>query len=357
MATIRGVRGMLLEEAMLYLLEWSGYSVVLDAPLEDETLRQGHSGIEVRGRGTDHQIDAIADFGIMQPFSNPQRLLLEAKCYAQGNTVGVEIMRNAVGVLHDVGEYWISRTGVPSKPRFHYQYAVFSTSDYTPDAEKYAYAHDIYLIQLAQNLYMQPIVDALRAITHDTFDAPKWNKIDINLTALRQIIRRQLRGWLNEYTLTSAEKEAFQRLLVDIMRGGELSSFVAACQSLDGGLLAMVDRRFPVFLAPAPGLSLPDLKSDYTVRIRRDHIGWSIRDTSNGDRLFTFDLPSKLLDLYIDGGQLNSTRMLDLKAERLSTMQAYTSERQGNQSVITRLVTLQLDAEWLSTLRSRASRR
>ena len=68
------------------------------------------AGLNVWGRGGKHQIDAIADLRIGQPFSNPQRLLVEAKAYSNEPKVGLPIVRGAVGVLKDVSEFG-SRTG------------------------------------------------------------------------------------------------------------------------------------------------------------------------------------------------------------------------------------------------------
>lgn len=95
MATIYAIKGLLLEEVLLNLLKESGYSTVNNAN-NDATLKQGHSGIEVKGRGLNHQIDVIADFIMTPPFSYPVRLLLEAKFYS--SKVGIDIIRNAVEV-------------------------------------------------------------------------------------------------------------------------------------------------------------------------------------------------------------------------------------------------------------------
>src|SRR3990172_11651253 len=122
MATISQIRGLLLEEVLLYLLELSGFKTVLGAD-GDDTLHNGSAGIEVKGRGCLHQIDAIADFVVAIPFSNPQRLLIEAKCYAETKPIGVEYIRNALGVLADVSEYWVPQPGNSNK-RYHYQYAI-----------------------------------------------------------------------------------------------------------------------------------------------------------------------------------------------------------------------------------------
>ena len=99
MATIYAIKGLLLEEVLLQLLRASGYYAVENAN-GDSSLNSRNSGsLEVRGRGSKHQIDAIADFSVSPPFSYPIRLLLEAKFYK--NNVGIEIVRNAVGVLKD----------------------------------------------------------------------------------------------------------------------------------------------------------------------------------------------------------------------------------------------------------------
>src|SRR5258708_39702041 len=97
------LRGALLEEAILFLLRTSGYEPVLSVG-QDPTLQPGASGMEVRGRGAAHQIDAIADFMVPPPFTHPQRLLLEAKFYS--SKVQVPAIRNAVGVLKDISEGW-----------------------------------------------------------------------------------------------------------------------------------------------------------------------------------------------------------------------------------------------------------
>src|SRR5690348_13707654 len=102
MASAEQVRGVLLEEAILYLLRVAGYATV-DMP-DGDTVVNGAAGLLVRGRGSNHQIDAIGDFRLAQPFSHPQRLLVEAKFVA--SRTRLPIVRNAVGVWMDVREYW-----------------------------------------------------------------------------------------------------------------------------------------------------------------------------------------------------------------------------------------------------------
>ena len=196
MATISQVRGLLLEEVLLHLLARSGYRTV-ESERGDPTLASGPAGLEVRGRGERHQIDAIADFLFPQPFSNPQRLLVEAKCYADSRPVALPVIRNALGVLMDVSEFFVPTSGTRtvSRRRYHYQYALFSASNYTDPAERYAFAHDIYLIPLQGSAFIRPIVGQIRRITHHAFGAPTRNQIGLDLFAFRRSFRRGIRSF------------------------------------------------------------------------------------------------------------------------------------------------------------------
>src|SRR5688572_25790108 len=193
MAKISHIRGMLLEEVLLHLLRATGYRTI-EMLGSDDTLEIGPAGLCVRGRGCRHQIDAIAEFQVPHPFSHPQRLLVEAKCFKPGMRVGIEVPRNAVGVLKDVSEFWslIDGAAIP-KQRYHYQYALFSATDYTRDAQRYAFAHDIYLIPLGRSKHIRAIVRTNRAISPVEFGSATMN-IDVSVSALRERIRQGLRN-------------------------------------------------------------------------------------------------------------------------------------------------------------------
>jgi hypothetical protein len=159
---------MLLEEAVLYLLRHSGYKAVHVAA-DDFSLVDGHSGLEVKGRGSKHQIDAIADYLIPQPFAHPQRLLVEAKHY--NHDIGLTVIRNAVGVLKDVNEFWVPsvKSTTPIK-RYHYQYAVVSGTNFTSNSQKYAFAQDIYLIPLGSSLFFSQVIASIDVFTGGNVD-------------------------------------------------------------------------------------------------------------------------------------------------------------------------------------------
>ena len=137
MATTAGIRGTLLEEVVLRLIAASGYHAVsYNASKPDPTLTVDRGALSVYGRGEKHQIDTLADFFLIPPFSRQQLLLLEAKCYANA-AVDWPVIRNAVGVLTDISQFWALPASPPRgaaswreipRREYHYQSAVVSLS-------------------------------------------------------------------------------------------------------------------------------------------------------------------------------------------------------------------------------------
>ena len=344
MATIYAIKGLLLEEVLLNLLKESGYSIVNDVN-NDATLKQGHSGIEVKGRGWNHQIDAIADFIMTPPFSYPVRLLLEAKFYS--SKVGIDIIRNAVGVLKDVDEYWVTNNNEISKQRFHYQYAVFSSSSFTNPAQRYAFAQDIYLIKLENNKYFLPIVNSIRNLEYQDFNGTSNDNIIINLSELRTKVRESLKHQSQSILSTYITSKGFS--------SNKFNTLYEASTTLNSSFLGMLGQRFPVFLTPSPTFDIIDLINNPTIRICWDDDYWYIvknnancRLLEEDDILFSFDLPDELFNLYADNNMLTQHKALNLKEELMSTIQIIF--KNTDQSIMSSLE-LKLDNQWLENIR------
>ena len=189
------LRGMLLEEAILFILSKTGYTPIFSGR-RDPSISRGSSGLEVQGRGAKHQIDAVADFQFTPPFCNPQRLLIEAKFKA--SKTGIDIVRNAAGVHKDVSEYWVvdSVTGIRiARKRVHYFYAIFSKEEFSKPAQDYAYAQDIFLLPLKNNSLFRPIISAIDNVSFEGIeDKPK-------LSVVRLYVRKRLFSDLMETNL------------------------------------------------------------------------------------------------------------------------------------------------------------
>ena len=111
--------------------------------------------LHLQGRGDWHQTDALVSYDHTPAFIYPVRLIVEAKAFSSNSRskgkVGLNVVRNAVGVLKDVNENYFSFSDSDSVEhkirRFNYTYAVFSLNGFTKSAQKYAIAHQIFLIQ------------------------------------------------------------------------------------------------------------------------------------------------------------------------------------------------------------------
>ncbi|MDF3822924.1 restriction endonuclease [Leptospira sp. 96542] len=323
-----------MEEAILFLLRNSGYSIIDYPDPNDDLIQKTSSGLKISGRGACHQIDAIADFFINPPFSNPTRLLAEAKCYSK-NPVGIEIVRNAVGVLKDLNEFWVTRKSkIQTRPRFDYQYTIFSASSFTKDAERYAYAQNIHLVNLQNNKYLQHILDSIQNINSETFFSEK-------LSDYRMLIRDILRNKLNDrdllYTLEIADITKFE-------------DFINSCRNLNASYIAMANWKFPIFLVPAPNLNLDNIKNKTKIQIFWDDNNWYILNQL-GQNLFSFNLPLELFKLYAEDEILTEKRAINLKEAVMSKIQIIipTSEYEDEY----RLINLELDLNWLKAIKAR----
>jgi hypothetical protein len=199
--TEAALRGYLLEEVLAWLLRSSGYEVLTAKDDEDKkpwrVLEERNHGLVVRGRGAWHQADTLGQFRYVPPFSLPVRLFVEAK-FTQSR-VRLPTVRNGHGIVHDVNENVMTTVAAasdsPRRPRtrYRYNYAIFSTSGFSQDAQEFALAHQISLVDLSM-----PDFERLRSLVFDTAGAvhAAMNAMDTaerpKLHEIRNFLRRLL---------------------------------------------------------------------------------------------------------------------------------------------------------------------
>lgn len=335
------LHGMMLEEVLLALLRNSGYTPI-DDPAQDPISLEGSNGfVKVRGRGGAHQIDVIADFKINIPFTYPLRLLLESKCYDPGSKAGIGIVRNAVGVLKDVSEFWhINQNRDPVRRRHHYQYVLCSSSGYSDEAQRFAFVQDINLLQIPPGTLLSQIVDMIRSMqrSHVRGAGTQTRRNSRWLIGLRQKVRRWLQhGRASEQDLaeTFTDASIFIRIL-------EWANNLNECY------LTFLAGRLPVLLVPEDGTSFQDLIATREVRFfydTEDTKSWFI-ESQDETRLFRFSMPPIMLQEYLTSNQLTPTRALDAKQDLLGSMQIL-QVRDGR----VQWIHFQLDEAWISQLR------
>lgn len=331
------LRGLLLEEAILYILSKTGYTPIFRKN-GDPSLHDGISGLEVLGRGAKHQIDAVADFQYTPPFCNQQRLLIEAKF--KGSKTGIDIVRNATGVHKDVSEYWVvdNDTGERiAKKRYHYLYAIFSKESFTKPAQDFAYAQDIFLLPLKRNTLFMPIVEAIDNVSFDgVLDKPK-------LSTVRQYIRSRL--FEDTFFHMEDYEEAEMTALTWELLSGTLDNYVNVCLGRGFGFITMFDGKFPVFLSATRELNTFTFNEVNYVRIRVRDGSWFIQ-SQDGIDLFAFDLPEEIFEKYEKSGVLSRRQLLNIKENHMSEFYVFVSQN-GDLKIIK----FKLDQLWFDQVR------
>jgi hypothetical protein len=257
MASIPQIRGALLEEAILFLLEKVGYTIIEfdpSQPPEETGLNGGHSGLEVRGRGTWHQIDALVSFDQSPAFMYPLRLMVEAKCYQERRPVGIEVARNAVGVLKDISENYFTvpdrRGSSVQVPRYNYHSAIFSTSGFTSGAVEYSLAHQVFLIQYENVPVIQPLIDAIMDFDESCVTSTRKRV----LSEIRRLYRNALRDRV--YQIDSPN------LITDIGLDLIEKSMVRSVRRIEGSYFGMLQGRWPMHLLTSTPLPAQAFQSD-----------------------------------------------------------------------------------------------
>jgi hypothetical protein len=335
MPTAGQIRGMLLEEVILRALEVAGYDTVLSP--DGQLIQGGGAGLELEGRGTRHQIDAIADYRFQQPFSHPQRLLLEAKCYWDG--VRLEVIRNAVGVHKDVSEYWNQKH--TNEQRFHYQYAVFSANRFSKEAEAYAFAQDIYLFPLGRSHFFRPVLNAIWRVKARLLGQSSFKE-------LRRVFRGAIRTPGDDIVDHDWQPEDG-----GVFPEGILRDVIVTARDLKGVLFATSRSGFLIMLVPNPDRELQDLlvqamQLPIRIRVRRVMRGWFwYLESQEGEKLFTLDIPPELFRRYaLDETSLDRRMLAHAKQRELSVLQVpyQIGERVG-------IAQINLDQDWIEQVR------
>ncbi|MCF0078100.1 restriction endonuclease [Streptomyces lomondensis] len=339
MVHVRVLRGYLLEEAVAWLLRSSGYELLSAADDKEKhpahrVLEQRHNGLAVRGRGAWHQADALGQFRYVPPFSLPVRLFVEAKFTDQN--VKLPTVRNGHGVVHDVNENVVTSVqgAAPSRPRprYHYSYAIFSTAGFSRDAQEYALAHQISLVDLSMPDFagLRHLVSTRAQRVHEALDAlPAGQRPRVY--EIRSHLRRRLLEVSDDYgsflygdTVPELPPSVAQPL-DDI--AGHLNS-----PQMPGLVLAFPSAPFVLGLASENLYAFVDharRHPTHTVHLGRlpqaaSHPVWRIRPAEDpGAYAMTFSLPQRVESWIRAQEETVNDRARWIKRNVLSTMTVY----------------------------------
>jgi hypothetical protein len=324
------LRGYILEEVLAWLLRSSGYEVLTarddGEPAPWKVLEVRNHGLVVRGRGAWHQADALGQFRYVPPFSLPIRLFVEAKFTR--TKVRLSTVRNGHGVVHDVNENVTTTLSTHSGPRrirtqYRYSYAIFSTSGFSRDAQEFALAHQISLVDLSVPDFRN-LCDLVRTAAKDIHGA-MLAMPPADLPTMHTI-RTYLRGPL----LNLWEEQAVMH-----------PSVTAPLDTLANSLSSRSTMGLVLGFPAAPfvlGLASDDLHGfvryalqhpTHSVRLRRlrratPHPVWQIRPVEDpGAYALTFGLPEQVEAWILDQETSRSARTRVVKESMLSAMTLY----------------------------------
>jgi hypothetical protein len=156
------VKGALFESIVRYLLAKSNFSPI---PPDGRQVRRNF--FNIRGRACWHNIDACGKFGYPIPYVYPIRLLAEAKCYDKN--VDLSVVQSFVGVIKDISEnYFIKDKMSADEMRKYQRYtdcgSIFSASDFSNPAQKFALAHGIKLVSYQNNPIIRNIIYSMNRL-------------------------------------------------------------------------------------------------------------------------------------------------------------------------------------------------
>ena len=299
-------KGYLLEIVLAKLLKVNGYDLVTST--DNEIVNLPRNGLNVKGRGGYHQFDSLGTFRITPPFLYPIRLFLEAKFYT--NKVGIDRIRMGIGILQDVNTNYstVEMTSEELKlPKYNYNYAIFSTSGFTDDAQRLAIAHKIYLMDLSSGYYNW-IRDFINQIVDRLFDINGIRGEDISGDIFNGF-KEDFSRWINNLSYN----ELYRWFYFDIQQS-VVNEFVNQMQNVRSIYIASTKSSQIIAL-------VPDDDEDFRESLRRnphqevtitwnenENDVWIVRPTGNYDRYrLTFQLPY-IINRYIFVDSVNQDR-------------------------------------------------
>ncbi|SNV56271.1 hypothetical protein [Veillonella rodentium] len=307
-------RGALLEIVLAKLIEVNGYEIIRNE--DGREIEKRNNNLNIKGRGGYHQFDTLGRFKITPPFVYPFRLFVEAKFYAE-NPVGIDKVRMGVGILEDVNTNYSTvdlDDDQLSIERYHYHYAIFSTTGFSEPAQRFALAHRIHLVDLSGKEYclirasIYNIVEYFSVngiedkVREEFLEFKKWIDQAFENTLLNANI-----NFNNDIKLTTMIETLFKRIENKVMYLATINSpFIVPLLSND--LFNELLKRNP---HQTVGIKWHDDEPDKWIIVTE-------ATQSNNDISISFTLSNLLRDYLLSSDNINDIAR-DIKEKRIGT--------------------------------------
>lgn len=323
-------KGAVFEKVVKKLLEQNEYEQYV--PDNEQVDDYGR----VRGRGEWHQIDALGKWQYVVPFVYPIRLLCEAK-FLNG-PADISVIRNFVGVVKDISEnYFVEDNQNIDKRMLSKRHtdcgAVFSVNGFTSNAERYAYAQNIFLISYENN----PVIGSLREAFENVAQLLKISK---------KTNRKEFNKWFEEAWRRKYSDDYPQNLAKYVVHARRFEDSLGLLQKrLEGvrtSVVGLASGIYPIHLlsydnVPSELFRETDEQLFRPTYVRTDTGGYffEVHPTDIPDLKFYFTIPELTLLKYRDS-------MRRFKREFLEWIDIPMTIRK-----MRRILKLKLDREWL----------
>ena len=334
--TYRAVlRGYILEEALAWLLRNTGYRLLVhDSQDPDELVMAGNT-LLVQGRGTTHQVDVLGEFALTPAFSLPIRMFIEAKFHRE--RCNLTVVRNAHGVIHDVNENFVHTGGSRPRRRYQYVYALFSASGFTEQAQAYALAQQISLVDMS-GMSFEWLRHRIAAAAAELYARRNQHHVRrFPVSWMRRELRARL-GTALPGALVDDEADWTPDMATNAPRfrtaaAGIIEAFAAELLASERSELLLGFPAAPFILVL--GADDPDLFIGYAeghpthaVRLRRagsgEHAEWSVSSWADPDAYrLAFNLPERVESWISENEERRFRRANTIKSDFLSEITIY----------------------------------
>lgn len=354
MMTSGQLKGTLLEYLVRQLLQNCGFVSV--KPDGHYIYQQNGSGLFfINGKGAAHDADVLMEPPIQLPFAYPSRLLFECKAYK--NTIGLDVVRNALGLRYDINEFEIvtddsikqrknnkrANYEISDRKRFNYQVGVASVELFSASAVEFAANNKIPLLSL--NWFLPEYVCNL---FHDISKSYIEN-IEVNLRSnIYAYLKNKRADVINDYEGVS------NFIQNDIIIGTIIREFNEKINSSYIGLIETGDLIF-LFSEQEGASNFETNRTSLDGKLAKFYYNseepniWTL-DLENNNRLyssFKFFLPDAIMKVWQEYS-LDKKAAINIKSQYLSRIFIFT--KQQNHSRLPFFV-VNIDKEWIENIR------
>ena len=349
------LKGALLEYLVRKLLTNCGFTSV---KADGIYIYENRGLFFINGKGAAHDADVLMNPPIQMPFSYPSRILFECKAYDK--TVGLNVVRNALGLRYDINDFEIITNtsirqrqnnrrlnyAIEGRRRFNYEVGVAAVGAFSKDCIEFAANNKIPLLSL--EWFMDENTIELINSINETY-------LSTISPDLQYKILHYLKGKRHDSESPHTNREVDDFIENDNIIVKIIQSFSTIIDSCYVGLLETGDLIF-LFAEQSDSFELLDervifngLKAQIHYHSDEPNI-WQLEISDNFSRdnnpKFKFFIPDRIMNMWKQFS-LDRKKAIDIKQEFFSRIFIFSKPRYNRLPFFV----VNIDEEWLNEIR------